>query len=80
VGLTLLEQSKKTVVNENIPVQTLLKEGHIVEEILNSIEDGKYDLVVLGSRGQSKIKDLQLGSVSSGVAMYASCNILLVKN
>lgn len=80
VGLALLEQSKKIVINQKIPIRTLLKEGHVVEEILNSIEDGNYDLVVMGARGQSTIKDFHLGSVSSGIAMYANCNVLLVRN
>lgn len=80
VGRTLLEQSKKLFAVEKIPVQTLLREGHVVEEILNAIGDGGFDLVVMGARGQSTIKDLHLGSVSCGVVRYASCHVLVVKN
>ena len=80
VGVTLLNQSKEIVVGENVPVQTLLREGHVVEEILSAIRDGGFDLVVLGARGQSTIKDLHLGSVCAGVVRYAGCYVLVVKN
>jgi nucleotide-binding universal stress UspA family protein len=75
----LLVQSKSKVTAEGIPVQTLLKEGHVVEEILKTLRQGDFDLVVMGARGQSMIKNLLLGSVSSGVIRYASCPVLVTK-
>jgi nucleotide-binding universal stress UspA family protein len=64
---------------EGVPVFTILKEGKIVEEILRIIKEKQIDLVVMGSKGQSMIKKLFLGSVSSGVAKEADCPVLLTK-
>ncbi|MBT8171321.1 universal stress protein, partial [Candidatus Bathyarchaeota archaeon] len=67
VCINLLAKSKQIVETEGIQVQTLLKEGHVVEEILETIKKEEFDLVVIAARGQSMIKNLLLGSVSSGV-------------
>lgn len=75
----LLANSKRKVAAEGVPVETLLKEGHIVNEILETIIQGGFDLVVMGARGQSMIKNLLLGSVSNGVIRHASCPVLVAK-
>jgi nucleotide-binding universal stress UspA family protein len=41
--------------------------------------EGKFDLIVMGARGLSKIEELVLGSVSDGVTRHACCPILVVK-
>ena len=79
VCFNLLANSKRKVAAEGIPVETLLKEGHIVNEILETIIQGSFDLVIMGSRGQSMIKNLLLGSVSNGVIRHASCSVLVAK-
>ena len=76
----LLNMSKERANGEGVSVYTLLKEGKIVEEILNIIKERRIDLVVMGSRGQSNIKKLFLGSVSSGVVKEAVCPVLLTRN
>lgn len=75
----LLANSKRKVATEGVPVETLLKEGHIVNEILETIIQGGFDLVIMGARGQSMIKKLLLGSVSNGVIRHASCSVLVAK-
>ena len=76
----LLERSKKNVTREGILVQTILKQGRVVDEILNTIKEGEFDLVVMGSRGHGRIKKIFLGSVSSGVVQEAICPVLLTRN
>ena len=76
----LLGRSKNTVNIEGVPVQTLLKKGKVVEVILKTIQEGKFDLVVMGARGQSMMKKLFLGSVSSGVIQQAICPVLVTRN
>ena len=76
----LLDMSKQRAIAEGVTVKTILKQGKIVEEILSIIKERQIDLVVMGSRGQSMLKKLFLGSVSSGVAKEAVCPVLLTKN
>ena len=60
-------------------IQTVLKEGDPVTEILRCAEDERADLIVMGSRGLNRLKRLLLGSVSHKLAQLAPCPTLTVK-
>lgn len=78
-GNNILADGEEKVKAEGIQVETLLKEGNIVQEIVNAAREGNFDLIVMGARGISKIKELLLGSVSDGVIRHAPCPVLVVK-
>jgi len=48
-------------------------------EIVKEAEEGKYDLLIIGSRGLSGIKSFLLGSVGNHVAQNVKCTVILVK-
>ncbi len=80
VGNNILANGKeKAQALWGVQAETLLKEGHAVEEILKTAREGKYDLIAIGARGLSTIKEILLGSVSHGVVIHASCPVLVVK-
>jgi nucleotide-binding universal stress UspA family protein len=79
VGADILADGEKRVKAEGVHVETLLLEGHAVEQIVKTCKEGKFDLVVMGARGLSKIKEMFLGSVSDGVTRHACCPVLVVK-
>jgi len=79
VGAGILADGQKRVETERVQVETLLIEGHAVEQIVKACREGKFDLVVIGARGLSKIKEMLLGSVSDGVTRHAYCPVLVVK-
>ncbi|MGQ9461370.1 MAG: universal stress protein [Candidatus Bathyarchaeaceae archaeon] len=79
IGASILADGEKRVKAEGVQVETLLKEGHAVEEIIKTCKEGKFDLVVMGARGLSRIKEMLLGSVSDGVTRHAHCPVLVVK-
>jgi len=78
-GSRILDDGEQKVKTEGAQVETLLKEGHTVQEIINTAREGKFDLIVMGARGLSKIKEILLGSVSDGVTRNAPCPVLVVK-
>ena len=78
-GESILAEGKKIAWAEGIQVETLLKEGHIVEEILKTTKEGNFDLIVIGAKGMSKMKEILLGSVSYEVTKHAPCPVLIVK-
>ncbi|PVX24286.1 MAG: universal stress protein [Candidatus Bathyarchaeum sp.] len=78
-GEKILAEGNKMAYAEGVPVETLLKEGHIVEGIVEVARDGNFDLIVMGARGLSTLKELFLGSVSHGVTLHAQCPVLIVK-
>lgn len=51
----------------------------VVGEIVKFAEREKVDLIVIGTRGQSEFEKLLLGSVTSGVSVYAPCSVMIVK-
>lgn len=51
----------------------------VTKSLLNFAKSNKIDLIVMGSRGQSGLKDLFLGGVSNGVIQKAKCPVLVVK-
>jgi nucleotide-binding universal stress UspA family protein len=51
----------------------------ITKSLLNYAKSNKIDLIVIGSRGQSGLRDLFLGSISHGVIQRAKCPVLIVK-
>ena len=78
-GKDILTDGEKQVKAEGVQVETILKEGHIVEEILKTSREDNFDLIVIGARGISKLKEFFLGSVSHGVTTHAPCPVLVVK-
>ncbi len=78
-GASILADGEKKVKVKSVQVDTLLREGHTVEEILKTAKEGEFNLIVMGARGLSKIKEIFLGSVSHGVTRHAHCPVLVVK-
>ena len=48
-------------------------------EICKFAESEKIDLIVMGSRGLSEIKELLIGSVSSEVLHHAPCPVTIIR-
>ena len=78
-GASILTDGEQKVKAEEVQVETLLKEGHTVQEIVKTAKEGKFDLIVIGGRGISKIRELLLGSVTDGVIHHAPCPVLVIK-
>jgi nucleotide-binding universal stress UspA family protein len=78
-GNSILADGEKKVKAEGIQVEKLLREGNTVDEILKTCREGGFDLIIMGARGLSTIKEILLGSVSHGVTNHAPCPVLVVK-
>jgi nucleotide-binding universal stress UspA family protein len=53
--------------------------GHAAESIAQLAEEGKFDLVVMGSRGHVDLANLVLGSVATKVLALCSVPVLLIR-
>jgi len=78
-GTSILTDGEQKVKAEGVQVETILKEGHTVQEIVKTAKEGEFDLIVIGGRGISKIRELLLGSVTDGVIHHAHCPVLVIK-
>ncbi len=75
----ILERTKQYFAEKGLSVETIYKAGHPSSVICEVAEEGNYDMVVLGSRGLGKIKEMILGSVSNRVAHCVKKSVFIVK-
>ena len=64
----------------NLSVRSLAIVGNPADEIVRQAEQGKYDLIVMGTRGHGEALSLALGSVSHAVLQHASVPVLVVRD
>lgn len=64
---------------KGVEVETHAREGNPAEAILDTANEVKADLIVVGNRGLSGIKRFLLGSVSQKVSEHAHCNVMIVR-
>jgi nucleotide-binding universal stress UspA family protein len=78
---TILSNSAKRALKlkPDLKIYTELKDGKISSQILETATDGKFDLIVMGHRGDGAINEFFLGSSSERIAHQAKCAVLIVK-
>jgi nucleotide-binding universal stress UspA family protein len=59
--------------------EVIVAKRSVLSTALEYVIDQKIDLIVVGTRGRSGIKKMLLGSIASGLVIYAPCPILVVK-
>jgi len=64
---------------KGLTIKTLLLQGNPASAILDYNKKEKFDLVIMGSRGLGKFKELILGSVSSKIMHHSPCAVLLIR-
>jgi len=78
-GSELLEQCKKQALQSSVQVETVLEQGDYAHEIIEVAKRKDCELIIMGSRGMSPIKELLLGSVTLKVMHHASCPVMVVR-
>ena len=78
-GSRILAGGKQRVKAEKVEVDAMLREGHVVQEIIRVSKEGNFDLIVMGARGVSRIREMLLGSVTDGVMHHVRCPVLVVR-
>ena len=78
-GTELLQQCKNQALQSNVQVETVLEQGDHAHEIIEVAKRKDCELIIMGSRGMSPIKELMLGSVSLKVMHHASCPVMVVR-
>jgi len=75
----IVEHAAMRFREKGIEVDTMVKEGHPSHTISQTAEEGKFDLIIMGSRGGGGLKKLLPGSVSNAVIQEAHSSVLIVK-
>ncbi len=80
LGEGMLDAARRDAADKGVSeVETILENGDPAKAILDIAERRKANLIVIGSRGQSNVKALFLGSVSHKVANLSDINVITVK-
>ena len=74
-----LQEVVKQHVPSDIPVQHIVRDGRIYQEIIAVAREIKADLIVMASHNPS-LKDYLLGPNSARVVRHADCSVLVVRD
>ena len=75
----IMERAKLICAQNGIVFKGKIAYGDAKSEIPNFAKENKYDVIVMGARGLSPIKEMFLGSVSNAVIHKSKVPVLLVK-
>lgn len=75
----VLDTVLKFLTRKGIKAKGAWKTGPAGETIAKLAEDGKFDMVVMGSHGSSALRNLVMGSVATKVLAQCTVPVLLVR-
>lgn len=75
----LLEGYRKKAAEHGVEIDTIIKTGKPVKRILETAENGDFDHIVMGSRGQSSVGQVLFGSVARTVTKRATIPVTVVR-
>jgi nucleotide-binding universal stress UspA family protein len=73
------EECRRKAAAEDVSASSRIEVGSPAETIVEVAVRERFDLIIIGSRGYSRLKTLFVGSVADEVMEQASCPVLLVK-
>lgn len=75
----ILGRTKALVQKSEIPVKTVIRQGHAAEVIIETAKKMRVGMIVIGSHGRHGVERFLLGSVSTNVVEHADRPVLVVK-
>jgi nucleotide-binding universal stress UspA family protein len=75
-----VEREAKALNDAGLLATAGVREGDPATEIVASAREQNADLVVMGSRGRTRLSSIVLGSVSRKVLSHAPCSVLIVRH
>lgn len=76
---TDMADARKHLDEAGIPYECITRTGHVASELTRAAADGGFDVIVLGSKGRTALKDFVIGSVARRVAELSPIPVLLIR-
>jgi nucleotide-binding universal stress UspA family protein len=74
-----LEMASTHARRQGVELRCVIRAGHAARTIVHFAQEGKFDLVVLGHSGHSRVWAMFLGTTAEKVSRHAPCSVLLVR-
>ena len=80
-GKEFLKEIKSEAEDRGVKVSTYIEiaYGNPAHKVVEYAKQGNFDLIAVGARGGSRIRNILLGSVAETVARDASCPVLIIR-
>lgn len=78
-GQHIISKCSEIATKKGLSINSKLLSGDASSVILDFCEKDKHDIIIMGSRGMGKFKELVLGSVSSKVIHHSSCPVMIIR-
>ncbi len=78
-GTKIPDECKGTATSEGLSASSRVEVGSPAETIINIAEHDKFDLIIIASRGYSRLRRLIVGSVADQVMKLAPCPVLVFR-
>ena len=78
-GRAIIRLSQKPLAEAGIAANYEILEGPPAETICQYAEQNRFDLIIVGNRGRSKVSRVLLGSVSDEVIRKAYCPVMVIR-
>lgn len=75
----LTKQARDQAALSGVELETVIKQGHEVETIVTMAKEGRFDLLVIGYHGHSRIFERTMGSTAQSLVRLAPCPVLVAK-
>jgi nucleotide-binding universal stress UspA family protein len=75
-----LDKAKAVFAAKDIRVSTILEEGLVpANNIIRRAEDDRFDRIIMGSTGRSRLAQVFMGSTAAKVVAHAPCEVTIVR-
>lgn len=75
----VISVASKFLLRHGIDAKSVTKVGHAAQTIAKIAEQGKFDLLIMGSHGSGALMKLVMGSVATEVLAHCKVPVLLVR-
>lgn len=75
----IIKEAEDYINSQGLNAETFIKEGEPPDEIVFLAMKKEIDLIVLGSRGETGVRRILIGSTAQEVIRFAECSVLVVK-
>ena len=75
----VMDEARRAAAEHEVELNTEVRAGNAAQQIVRVASDGEFDLIVMGAKGQSRIRYFLLGTTADRVSHHAPCSVLLVR-